>query len=852
MNNEEQFSFDQILTSSMRASAYSVQKKTPFEIQKKISNVIKSPDDSEINLKLSNLKDHSFGKDFRDNFIMEQSEIYKQFQKVSGRTYEEHSLRKTLQSEFEKLEGEFRFVAESNSVQINHLKEINDAWQKISNSTKIADFEKQFEVFYRPFFWHTVISNPQFREIIYLIKIEVLEFQKEQKTYEMDKIKNKKYCNRLKENLGMIETEIEANLSEKFEMECETKTNLEKIEYLSDQKSPSFNLDPIYREINLINSEKKRIRQELREIKQNLGYLELDLTTLNNNHNLIDKNVFCQLLIQFENEFEDLYFMKIENQIKNCEFFKNKHQKQEEIINGFFTIYKSQIADEIDILLSKKDDLNNKLISKFNKMVSGFLISYFSNFKKSIEVSIISLKNRFDKVIEAKMNFKRQSFKVLINQNLKQALKFMKRNESIENRRKHLEIREVELNESRDLLKKTLEDMFQTESCIGQLVHLKQREELILSKVDEVNKNFMIFCLNDLIQINSNFQLIIFILLARRLNPVDILVRYQVLEELVECLKKQKTNSIVEIKPLKKTLTKFHRKLVNFSYHFYYSNLYTQCPDLKHLLSNIDTVDFVELQVILSELFKSIGSVMSHELVLLDPNISQNNNLLDKKSDQINIKKFNTIFNKNYQLTCQKSSEIISQLFETIQPFLNGFKAFFRLSITEKTKNQNLQNRILAKTETKNINLDKNQRKDFNPFLKNQKPPHGCGYKSCYVFFSLETDEIQFIVKGKGERIDLLQKDTFVKWSLPISHFKYPLMPNNTKDFIDKIGKTAKSEIDKEEQLFEVCLANVKFERVDLILAGLPLFCCVFSFLENLAKNKKAYEELKKKIVLKI
>lgn len=863
MKNDDQFSFDQILTASIRGSAYQVQNKQQTELVKKENNVIRTPDDSESRIKLSNKKEHATVRDFCENFRIDQSEICRHLLKNSARTYEDATFRKSLETEFEKLEGEFLAFCEIHNEKLLELKEIKTAYDSISKSKTFNEFEKHFEFFYRPFFWNNVISNSQFRQIIDSLKMEIVNFNKQKEMYQKEMSIKSEYAKSINEKISMIEEEILSSSIIIKDMKESFQKNNQKLNFLLDQKPPEFDFVLFFEEYQKLNIKQTQISLKIVKSKKQIKLISESIKRLQKDQDCITEIHFKQLFDCFQDEIIDLYLLKVENEFRMLPCIANDIEEGELIIAEFFFNFKKKIESDVVELLCLGSQLTTKAIEDFDIKVRANMFQNLLNWKSKMEFYYQESKKDFKETNQMIEELKFKHEKALTNQNLKMALKIKIQNCNFTERIDKFEKRFETIACQKSFLTSTRMDFLNFESYQSQLCHLKEKEELILLKVDDINKNFLIFCMNDLIKTNQNFQVVIFLLLIKTFNIDSIL---KINEDLAgwflnnqnKTIKKEEKHLINSKKSL------LSHKLNIFTSSFYYFSIYSQCPNIKNILLNIQSVDFSELTSFLKQIQSSFDQVNLKELSLLEIDEKNNEKSLFSSLKSDNSKRIKTILNKEFELTCPRSNVTVLKLFETIQPFLNGFKAFFRLSISGNSKKSSIKSKNSSNRDFQTLNQnnldqfissvfsEQKQRLDFNPFLAEKKTPLQCGYKGCYVFLSLESDELQFIIKTKNAKFDIAKKETFIKWSLPIAFFKYPLMTNNTKDFIDHINSNKQKDILDESLLFELSLSNIKFERVDLILQGFPLFCNCFSFFEIISKERKHFESLKRKIILKL
>lgn len=869
MKAENSF-YDQILTSSMRAPHYSLRTSNCREFQKsqvKIDVHEKSPDEIEFNLKISNLKPKFPQVDFKDIVATENSEVF------AINTYQKdipkpNSPKKCLNQNIEKIKTEFKLFFEINQTFLKDLKEFSDVFPNLSSQKTIFDFEKQFELFYRPFFWNVVLSNSQFREIVESIKNNLVKLELRKKDISVNQHSLSEYERKIQENYLMLQEDLASSNEESVLSVREIEFLRDKLDNLSLPKSTLLELKLLLKDFMTLKSEWSEDVNEYSSSKRKVIAIEEDIQYFSREKNTIDENNFAEIKKEGFEEFMSLYQLKLSNELYDCKYFQlqsDPHSLIEEFIQKHF----KDISNNSSKLFIEEKTITNELLRQIEKNNCEIILDFLRNKKSKTENLMRSLKTKIKSGTELIRHFKLRQYKTFSNENLKNAFKIIKKT-------KTQFASQEKLLAKIERIKIELEEMWRLKTDVNLLlfdqkdqIECKEFEESILSKIDEVNKNFMVFCLNDLMQTNGHFQVIVFLIIYRRYNPVQLYSKYMSISKEIDDLNNETPN--VKLQKIEKNMQKFKALMLLFSGSFYYSNLYPNCMNIGTFQETIEKIDFNLLVETLQKIVKSIGPVLKNPIVHfedLNENESSGKEFFQQCSKTDKIK---TILSKRFELSIYRQPENVIDFFKCIVPFLNGFKAYFRLGTTllpkidafnpcgqnnakktssgYKTKSNMMSDQ---KQKTKNTLNEKKVRTDFNPFLSKKRTPIDCGFFHCSVFFSLDTDEVQFIAKQVKGKTNSEEKNIFMKWSLPISFFKYPLISNNTKDFIDHIKSQKDVDFDDSQFLFELSLASLKFERVDLILESFNLFCVAFSFFTALGKDKNLVQQIKKSIILKI
>ena len=748
-------------------------------------------------------------------------------------------------------------------LKIKRIYEIKDFYEKISKLKYFSSFKKYFEKYYKLNFFDFVRKNHIYKKSYYSLKLLSQEFMKEKKNYENELKKRKNYIQKLIEEKNMTQEDFYNSISilsesinnkETLEFVFE-KLNLENEEILKIEKFSEF--------LFVLKNDKKNLNSLIEKKKNDIFIIKNCLK----NFEVYKKESNYQNMVNFdEMDFLDLLILKIKN------FFDEIGIKD---LSFIFLYPKYNIQN---FYKEKKIELKNlKNEKKREKKKKEISENFFDLIKKYLEDHLLFLKNE-KKNFEILLSKNRQEKKLIKNRNniiykkKKNLLgyKIIKKAKSLENKIENHRKKILENKKKIKNLEKTIKNLNKKIIDPEKFLDLKEKEEFLFFKIDEINKNYMCETIENLVLINTNFSFIVEYILSLKFNFNKAINIFQRVENFIFNLENfylKKKNFEKE-----KIFSERNSKQMAFvQYNLRFFDKKTESEKKFEIVKNIKTeksfeIDIYEINEILGSL-KNLNDFLDYNFVYsklipyfknyknkkkfcfeilnkilitknekfkqLELNISriskEEQNFVEEKQIKIEKQKIKTYYNYEYKLiSSRKISKEDLKFFKMISLFMNG---------------------VWIYKKKKSIKNSKICFPDFNPFLSNKYSPEKCKFEKVLFKFCLKKDEIQFLKLYTKFEKSIKKKNT--KLSLPIIFFKKPLISNNTIDFIEYLNKENILNEYDQKYFFELSLTNKKFNRVDLIIPSFALFQILYSFLNFLARNKTVYTTIKKNIIVK-
>ena len=817
-------------------------------------NLIESPSDFDINPELEeqlNRLEHPPLELLNDpKIIPTRFSCFSKSEKINL-INQKSRMTKDLKENFEELKNK-----------IDGIKDLKKFYDKVSKFKYFSTFKKQFEKFYKLNFFDFVKNNETYKKSYESLKSLSQNFMKEKKIYENVLEKRNFYIRRLNEEKNMTQEDFYNSIS-----------------ILSESINNKETLEFVFEQLDLENEEINKIEK----FSQSIFVLKTEKISLNSlienkkNDILKIKDSFKKLklyrekfTIEFDEEnFLDLLIIKLKS-------FFDKLGIQD--LSFIFLYPKDNIQNFYE---KKQNELNNlkdpknldELLKKISKDFFDLIEKYFDDHLKYIKNEKKNFENLLLKNEKDKKSIKKTNNLVYKQKNNLIAYKIIKKMKSLDQKinfhKKKIVSNKSKLKNLEKLIINSKIKIIDTEKFLD----LKEKEEYIFFKIDEINKNYMCETIENLVKINPNFSFIVDYILILKFNFNKAINIFEKAENFVYNLdnynlKKKKNfgKQIVSERNYKKMA------FVQYNPNFFYKkteseknfeifkneknsqNVKTEKSfeidiyEIREILTSLKNLnDFLDYNFVYSKLipyfkqFKNIKKFNFENLnkILIAKNdkfkqlelnvsriIKEEENFIEENPLKIENQKIKTYYNYEYKLiSSRKISREHLEFFKMISLVMNGVWIYKKKKIKSKSK-MGFRN--------------------FNPFLSKKYSPEKCKFEKILFKFCLKKDEFQFL-----KIISKAEKKKNIKFCLPIIFFKKPLVSNNTIDFIEYLNKENILNKYDEKCFFEISLTNKKFNRVDLIIPSFALFQILFGFFNFLARNKSVYTAIKKNIILK-
>lgn len=757
---------------------------------------------------------------------------------------------------------------------VDRLKPFAQTLQDIENSKEFRELTKVLDVCYRPYFWAVAQTSEKMMSLIQDIQTELDIFEQNKNEYEASSKQNNQQFTKLSAEKQTTVDEIRivaSALEQSKAVASEFETKLVELEIDGDQlRSVAFAVDEL-----------QNLNKDAQSVKKSLQSLEDRMSRINNAINKVkfEATNFTVSLYEYEQndfDFDDL-------------LVKLKH----------FPVTLGLISISIDCKILPTfecEDLFGILDShRFSEEVAR---RYLAGLLERAHEYMAIVKSTESRLLEDLANIEQKitnhplkHYRIFQSKLLSSAFNLLRSVDDAENATASFETRLGSLNQKLEKISQLLSNLSQQMNIPHSMLILKEYEDYVLAKIDELNRIGANLVICDLQEKQTGHWIVCWIMMVRKFKIEKLLRTFARLQKLAASDRSIKNVASIWSKAL--AFQSNMRSLVK--------SVPFKALTENSVLSWDDGISdqINEMTKYLRKKYEASSVNFSHSLVRPSFVSSMAKSKTDGytlRQSQMNhgdaSEEFVTVipvFSKKFILHPSVRDPKHLRFFGLMRFLLNGVEVYWRrlngeLFDTVSPKKPHGQSGLSsAKKESKNPQSNSKQLKEkvsantrhFNPFLAKQYPPESCGYSKCIFLLDLASDAFNFIEDGRHNYIathntltsskvtqqisdsthNQTQRKHMTKRQkvscLPLAYFWKPLVSVNTEDYLNYLQKQGKlGHSDDQDDFMEISLSNVKYHRIDLIAKSVPLFSLLYEFLRMQATDPKIYQALKSKILV--